>query len=60
MDGEVNSPFELIERLATSEDVEHVFVRHAFRFPIGLNETLSDAKTLQDAHKTYVGRICNI
>jgi len=54
LDGEVNTPFELIERLAKSEHVEQVFVRHVFRFFMGRNETLGDAKTLQDAHKAYV------
>ena len=44
----------MIERLASSERVEQVFVRHVFRFFMGRNETLGDAKTLQDAHKTYV------
>ena len=54
LDGEVKTPFELIERLAKSEHVEQVFVRHVFRFFLGRNETLGDAKTLQDAHKAYV------
>ena len=54
LDGEVSSPFELIEKLANSEHVEQVFVRHVFRFFMGRNETLGDAKTLQDAHRTYV------
>ena len=53
LDGEVESPFELIDRLARSEHVEQVFVRHVFRFFMGRNETLGDAKTLQDAHKAY-------
>ncbi len=54
MDGEVSSPFELIERLAASTHCEQVFVRHVFRFFLGRNETLGDAKTLQDAHKAYL------
>lgn len=53
LDGEVNDPFEMIERLANSRRVEQVFVRHVFRFFMGRNETLGDAKTLQDAHKAY-------
>ncbi len=52
--GEVATPFELIEKLAKSEHVEQVFVRHVFRFFMGRNETLGDAKTLQDAHRAYV------
>lgn len=54
LDGDVKTPFEMIERLARSEHVEQVFVRHVFRFFMGRNETLGDAKTLQDAHRTYV------
>ena len=29
-------------------------MRHVFRFFMGRNETLGDAKTLQDAHGAYV------
>ena len=43
----------MIERLAASEEVEQVFVRHAFRYFMGRNETLGDANTLQDAHSAY-------
>ena len=39
--------------LAESPYVEQVFVRHAFRYFMGRNETLGDANTLQDAHKAY-------
>ncbi|MEC8789618.1 MAG: DUF1588 domain-containing protein [Verrucomicrobiota bacterium] len=54
IDGEIRSPFELIERLANSTHCEQVFVRYVFRFFMGRNETLGDAKSLQDAHKAYV------
>ena len=54
VDGEVNGPFELIERLANSTHCEQVFVRYVFRFFLGRNETLGDARTLQQAHKAYV------
>ena len=54
IDGEISSPFELIERLANSTHCEQVFVRYVFRFFMGRNETLGDAKSLQDAHKAYV------
>ena len=47
------SPVAMIERLAASKEVEQVFVRYAFRFFMGRNETLGDANTLQDAHKAY-------
>ena len=54
VDGEVRTPFELIERLAGSTHCEQVFVRYVFRFFMGRNETLGDAKSLQEAHKAYV------
>ena len=54
VDGDVQNPFQLIEKLADSTHCEQVFVRYVFRFFLGRNETLGDAKTLQDAHKTYV------
>ena len=54
VDGKVKTPFELIERLANSTHCEQVFVRYVFRFFHGRNETLGDAKTLQDAHRAYV------
>ena len=53
LDGKVNDAFELIHRLANSEYVEQVFVRHAFRYWMGRNETINDAPTLQAAHKAY-------
>ena len=53
VDGEVKTPFELIERLANSKHCEQVFVRYVFRFFMGRNETLGDAKTLQEAHRAY-------
>ena len=54
VDGEVKSPFELIERLANSKYCEQVFTRYVFRFFLGRNETLGDAKTLQEAYRAYV------
>ena len=54
LDGPVKSnAIEMIEKLADSERVEQVFVRHAFRFWMGRNETLNDAPVLQAAHKAY-------
>ena len=53
LDGKVEDAFELIHRLANSEYVEQVFVRHAFRYWMGRNETLADAPTLKAAHKAY-------
>ena len=54
IDGNVKTPFELIERLANSTHCEQVFIRYVFRFFLGRNETLGDAKTLQEAHTAYV------
>ena len=51
--GEIASPIELMKRLGNSEHVEQVFVRHAFRFFMGRNETLGDALTLRNAHSAY-------
>lgn len=53
LEGEVSGPTALLDRLAGSEHVEQVFVRHVFRFFLGRNETLGDANTLQDAHRAY-------
>lgn len=54
LDGPVEDPFVLIQRLAASERVRQSIVRHAFRFFLGRNETLADAATLQDADRAYV------
>ncbi len=53
LDGPVENALDLIQKLADSERVEQVFVRHAFRFWMGRNETLNDAPVLQAAHKAY-------
>ena len=53
LDGEVANAIELIEKIAESERAEQVFVRHAFRFWMGRNETLNDAPVLQDAYRAY-------
>ncbi|MEC8558046.1 MAG: DUF1588 domain-containing protein [Planctomycetota bacterium] len=53
LDGKVGNALEMIQRLAESERAEQVFVRHAFRFWMGRNETLNDAPVLQDAHLAY-------
>lgn len=54
LDGPVADPREFVRRLADSDRVRQVFVRHVFRFYLGRNETLSDAPTLQDADAAYV------
>ena len=53
LDGPVKNALEMIDKLAKSERVEQVFVRHAFRFWMGRNETLNDGPVLQVAHKAY-------
>lgn len=54
LDGKVQDPIDLMQRLAKSERVRQSFVRHAFRYWMGRNEMLSDSKTLMDADKAYV------
>ncbi len=34
--------------------MRQVFIRHVFRYYLGRNESLADAKTLQDADRAYV------
>ncbi|MEM1295320.1 MAG: DUF1588 domain-containing protein [Verrucomicrobiota bacterium] len=53
LDGPVENAIQMIQKLAESERVEQVFVRHAFRFWMGRNETLNDAPVLQAAHHAY-------
>jgi len=54
LDGEVTDAFDLIDRLVKSERVRQSIIRHAFRFYLGRNETLSDSQTLIDADRAYV------
>jgi len=53
LDGEVEDAFDLIERLAKSAKVRQSIIRHAFRYFMGRNETLSDSRTLMDAERAY-------
>jgi hypothetical protein len=53
LDGKVSNALEMIDRLAHSERVDQVFVRHVFRFWMGRNETINDAPVLQDAWQAY-------
>ena len=53
LDGEVKDAVELVNRLARSERVRQSFVRHAFRFWMGRNETLRDAPTLVEADRAF-------
>ncbi len=53
LDGKVANAIEMIQKLAESRRAEQVFVRHAFRFWMGRNETLNDAPVLQKAYRAY-------
>lgn len=53
LEGSVDGPIELLKKLAASERVEQVFVRHAFRYWMGRNESPGDAASLQAVHKAY-------
>ncbi len=52
--GSVAGPLELIRRLAESKRARQVFVRYAFRYFLGRNETLRDALTLREADAAFV------
>ena len=49
LDGEVKDAIDLAERLGKSRRVRQSIIRHAFRYFMGRNESLSDSKTLIDA-----------
>lgn len=53
LEGKVENPVALMKRLAASERVEQVFIRHVFRYWMGRNETPGDAASLQAAQKAY-------
>lgn len=54
LDGPVNGPVELMHKLARSERVRQVFIRHIFRYFMGRNETLNDSPTLIAMDRAYV------
>ena len=54
LDGDVPNAVAMLHKLADSPHVRQVFVRHAFRYYMGRNETLNDAATLRRADKDYV------
>jgi hypothetical protein len=54
LDGPVQDAPEMLRRLADSERVRQVFIRHAFRYFLGRNETPGDAPTLQEADRAYI------
>jgi len=53
LEGEVANPIAFVKKLAGSERVEQVFIRHAFRYWMGRNESPGDAATLRIAHNAY-------
>ena len=53
LDGDVDNAIDMLHRLAKSKHVQEVFVRHAFRYFLGRNETLGDAKTLREVNDAY-------
>ena len=53
LDGDISNAIEMIRKIAESERAEQVFVRHAFRFWMGRNETVNDRPVLQDAWRAY-------
>jgi len=54
LDGKVDDALDLIGRVAKSDVARQSIIRHAFRFYMGRNETLSDSQTLIDADKAYL------
>jgi hypothetical protein len=54
LDGNHKSTIDLVHKLAGSPRVRQVFVRHAFRYWMGRNETLDDGPTLVRADQAYV------
>ncbi len=51
--GPLDNPVEYMKKLADSKHVEQVFIRHAFRYWMGRNESPGDAASLQAAHRAY-------
>ena len=54
LDGDVENAIDLMQRLAKSQRVRQVFIRHVFRFWMGRNETLDDSPTLIAMDRAYV------
>jgi mono/diheme cytochrome c family protein len=54
LDGPVAGAAEMVRKIAATDRARQVFVRHAFRFWMGRNETLADAPTLLAADRAYV------
>ena len=52
-DAETSDAIDFVHKLAGSERVEQVFVRHAFRYYTGRNENVGDGPSLRAAHAAY-------
>jgi hypothetical protein len=53
LDGPVANAVEMIRKIANTDRAREMFVRYAFRYFLGRNETVRDAKTLQEADRAY-------
>ena len=54
LDGPVRDAPEMLRRLAESDRVRQIFIRHVFRYFLGRNETPGDAVSLQEAETAYL------
>ena len=54
LDGPITDAIDLSHRLARSELARQSFIRHAFRYWMGRNETFDDSPTLIAADRAYV------
>ena len=54
LDGPVSDVADLMQRLAKSDRVRQVFIRHMFRFWMGRNEAIRDSPTLMAMDRAYV------
>ena len=54
LDGPVRDAPEMLRRLAESDRVRQVFIRHMFRYFLGRNESPGDAVSLQAAEQAYL------
>ncbi len=53
LEADVTDAVDFVRKLASSERVEQVFVRHVFRYFTGRNENLGDGPSLRAAHRAY-------
>lgn len=54
LDGSIKDAIDLVHKLAKSPRVRQSFIRHAFRYWMGRNETLADSPTLIAADQAYL------